>query len=168
MKKSPNIHPDQPLPSADIYVKAYGKQDRSVIYETQNADKLFCFKGGTRSWRNNNPGNIIYGTFAAKHGAIGMADRFACFPDKQTGQKALLALLKTSTYQKCTLEQAIYKYAPPCENDTSCYLNHIVRHLDVPANTLLSNLTDTQLNQMANLIEQHEGFKPGTIEQIEA
>ena len=79
-----------------------------------------------------------------------------------------MALLKTATYQKCTLEQAIYKYAPPCENDTSYYLNHIVRHLDVPANTLLSNLTDTQLNQMANLIEQHEGFKPGTIEQIEA
>lgn len=33
--------------------------------------------GGSRSWRNNNPGNLEYGKFAKQHGAIG-TDALQC------------------------------------------------------------------------------------------
>ena len=42
--------------------------------------------GGSRHWRNKNPGNIVYGGWAKRHGAIGK-DRggFAIFPDETSG-----------------------------------------------------------------------------------
>lgn len=62
-------------------------------------------KGGpTRGDRNNNPGNIEYGAFALKHGAVGTDGRFAIFPDKASGQAAMDALLQ-SNYQGMNLAQ---------------------------------------------------------------
>ena len=39
--------------------------------------------GGTRAWRNNNPGNIEGSNFANTHGAIGGDGRFAIFPSQE-------------------------------------------------------------------------------------
>ena len=38
--------------------------------------------GGSRSWRNNNPGNIRRGDFAINVGAIGDDGAFAFFPTR--------------------------------------------------------------------------------------
>lgn len=40
--------------------------------------------GGTKAWRNNNPGNMIYSAkgFAIRHGAIGKAGGMAVFPSE--------------------------------------------------------------------------------------
>jgi len=51
---------------------------------------------GTRSWRNNNPGNVkaFNWAWAQAHGAIGIdAGGFAIFPDYETGWAAKDALL---------------------------------------------------------------------------
>ena len=56
--------------------------------------------GGTPSWRNNNPGNINYGSNAIRFGAIGQnQDGRAIFPDFPTGWNAAHSLLTgTDTY----------------------------------------------------------------------
>ncbi len=44
----------------DRFVRAGPGPKDSVIYETDDGRK-FCFSKGTRTWRNNNPGNLVVG-----------------------------------------------------------------------------------------------------------
>lgn len=74
--------------------------------------------GKTRGDRNNNPGNIEYGPFAIKMGAVGTDGRFAIFPDKATGQAAMDELLRKN-YAGLTLSQIQRKWVG---NDDPRYL----------------------------------------------
>lgn len=64
----------------------------------------------TRADRNKNPGNIKYGEFAKKYGAKRDKDGFAIFPDRQTGEKAMHALLTSPAYKNMSAKDAIYKW----------------------------------------------------------
>lgn len=67
---------------------------------------------GSRSWRNNNPGNIKYTETTRAFGAIGQdKDGFAIFPDVQTGRNAMLSLLQTTIYSNLTLDAAMRKWS---------------------------------------------------------
>lgn len=79
---------------------------------------------GTRPNRNNNPGDIEAGKFSAAHGATGSDGRFAIFPDADSGFAAMRALL-TIAYLGLTVEQALNKWAPPVENQTNIYIDHV-------------------------------------------
>ena len=86
---------------------------------------------GSRARRNNNPGNIEWGSFAAQHGATGREPdlahskgRFAVFPSADIGFVALKQLL-LEHYATLTVEAAILKYAPPSENDSESYIRNI-------------------------------------------
>ena len=59
-------------------------QHYNVVYYLSNGDEVVR-SGGTRAWRNNNPGCIRPGSIADAYGAIGSAGGFAVFPDEQTG-----------------------------------------------------------------------------------
>jgi hypothetical protein len=83
------------------------------------------FALGSRARRNHNPGNIEYGKFARAHGALGSDGRFAKFADDASGFRAMRGLL-LSAYQGMTIAAALNKYAPPVENDTSTYLQHVL------------------------------------------
>lgn len=148
------------------YIHAYPGEDNSVMYETQNCQKIFRWKNGSRSWRNNNPGNIRNGSFTNKHGAIGQAGGFACFPDKETGKQAIISLLKTKIYQSLSIEKAIHRYAPTIENDTNSYLKHILTKLELTSDTPMNTLSDFQIECLANVIEKHEGYFEGLIEEV--
>jgi hypothetical protein len=119
--------------------------------------------GGSRSWRNNNPGNLEYGNFAKSHGAIGTDGRFAVFPDKQTGDEARMALLR-GKYGNHSIEGMVAAYAPPHENDTGRYASVISSAADVPSSTRISELSDGQFAKMVNKMAQHEGWKEGIVE----
>ncbi len=121
--------------------------------------------GGSRSWRDNNPGNIEAGPFADAHGAIGSDGRFAIFPDAETGMQALVSLLSSDSYQGLSIEDAMERYAPPSENDTDAYTSFITDNVGVDASTLMSDLTPDQLNSFANAIQTFEGNTPGTTYQ---
>src|SRR5690606_15604073 len=47
---------------------------------------------GSRSYRNNNPGNLEFGDFARKYGATKGDPRFAIFPNYESGFNALMGL----------------------------------------------------------------------------
>jgi hypothetical protein len=120
---------------------------------------------GSRNWRNNNPGNIEYGAFAIKNGAIGSDGRFAIFPTYEAGRKAKENLLFTASgYRGMNIAQAINRYAPPSENNTNSYIASVTSAIGVSASTLLSDLSADQRKIMLNAMEKVEGFKQGKVE----
>lgn len=120
---------------------------------------------GARNWRNNNPGNIEYGSFAKSQGAIGSDGRFAIFPTYDAGRAAKESLLfDTSSYKDKTIAEAINRYAPPSENNTNAYIGGITSSLGVPANTRLSSLSPAQRSAMLDAMERIEGFRVGTVQ----
>lgn len=101
---------------------------------------------GTRSYRNNNPGNIKYGEFAKSCGANGQDDKgLAKFESYLDGFNALKALVisaatgKSSIYQPVmTLEQFFSEYAPSCDShDPSTYARTVARKLGVDHKTFV-------------------------------
>jgi CHAP domain len=67
--------------------------------------------GGSRSFRNRNPGNIKYSPFAKRLGAIGQdAGGFAIFPDDATGEKAHRALWNTGGYSNVPIGRALSRW----------------------------------------------------------
>lgn len=123
--------------------------------------------GGSRAWRNINPGNIRFSDFARRMGAIGNAGGFAVFPDESTGMTAIKELLKSNSYNKLTVAGAISRYAPPHENDTAAYHRQIEKLTGLSINTRMADLSDEQLSRVAGAIRQIEGWTPGRIIKLE-
>ena len=67
-----------------------------TIYTNARGEKIQR-SGGSVAWRNNNPGNIRKSKVAYSFGAIGETDKWAVFPDEETGLKAIMKLLKSKT-----------------------------------------------------------------------
>lgn len=108
---------------------------------------------GSRSYRNNNPGNLDYydglksidSNVTREKKLDGSEGRFAKFSDPCLGSKALIEekIKKWSkgqmpnygsapgyqTGKVPTLKQFMYTYAPPKENDTTKYINDILKSL---------------------------------------
>ena len=88
--------------------------------------------------RRSNPGDIVDGPFAQSHGALPSdGHRFAAFPDAATGFAALRALL-TAHYLGMTVHDALNKYAPPVENDTSSYEANVCKWTGLTPQTVLT------------------------------
>lgn len=133
----------------------------AVVYIADDGSKVLR-EGGSRSWRNNNPGNIRYTQFARNQGAIGTAGSFAVFADVDSGRAALLSLLTGPTYISLTISAAISRYAPPNENDTANYERLITRLTGLNVTRVLSALAADELRQVASAIETIEGYVVGT------
>ena len=103
-----------------------------------------------RPTRNNNPGNIEYGAFARKHGGrleiiprgLASRPRFAHFPSEAKGWEAMRHLL-LSRYKGLTLKQAIFRWAPPTENDSQAYVQFVSRRTGLKPQ---SKLTEEVIN----------------------
>ena len=93
---------------------------------------------GSRSWRNNNPGNLRESIYASD-----IADGFACFPHYFVGFFALTMDLfakctgktRTGLLPTSTLRDLVYAYAPADENDAEAYTNFLAQRLEVPDDT---------------------------------
>jgi hypothetical protein len=131
--------------------------DRYVVYD----DELRA--GGSRAWRNNNPGNIEDGNFARAHGAIGSDGRMAVFPDTETGRQALRDLLSTDTYSDLNIRDALSRYAPAIENNVDSYVNAIANQTGLSADTVLGDMSDAQLDAVVGAIQTHEGWTEGDV-----
>lgn len=142
-----------------------GKGYTTIEYQGGKVEKRI----GARNWRNNNPGNIEYGSFSKQYGAIGTDGRFAVFPTYDNGRKAKEALLfQGKNYKDLTIGQAISRYAPPSENNTANYINTVVKATGASATTPLQGLSSSQRTAMLNAMEKIEGFKQGKIELLKA
>ncbi len=132
-----------------------------VIYIFDDSTQI-TRKGGTRAWRNSNPGNLRYTEKTRKDGAIGHAGGFAVFPDKETGMQALHGLLKSDTYKNLSIADAIMRYAPPHENDTQSYKKQLQKMTCLDIETKIDSLNHEQIKKVMDAICVLEGWKAGT------
>lgn len=148
-------------------------------YTTQGGGN-FRKVGGSRSWRNNNPGNMEYGTFAKSHGAIGTDGRFAIFPTEEAGRRAKEALIFESNggkrlpnnpldygagigYRDKTLTQMIAAYAPASENNTRAYQQRVLAAVG-GRNKRMRDYTPAERKAIMQAMLVVEGWKVGRIE----
>lgn len=130
--------------------------------EVENADGTVIRREGARNWRNNNPGNLEYGDFAKKHGAIGTDGRFAVFSSYEAGRKAKESLVfGGKSYKDKSIKDAIARYAPAFENDSAGYAKQVADAAGVSVTTKMSDLSPAQRKAVLDRMEQVEGFKVG-------
>ena len=141
------------------WIRAEGGYGKPTIYYDDKGPAIAVY--GPRNRRNNNPGNIEYGPFAQKHGAIGTDGRFAIFPDEETGFRAMKKRLTSGelyNYGDITIREAIYKWAPPFENDTENYIKDVVRKTGLNENSKIKDLSPDQLDALVKAMASHEGY----------
>lgn len=152
-------HPSNPSEQEYTSAAALG---RDVVYTTADGRRVRR-TGGTRAWRNMNPGNIRYSEFSRNAGAIGQAGGFAVFPDEETGTRAISSLLRGQSYNNLTIARAITRYAPPSENNTAAYHRRIQQITGLNINRRISDLSDGELSRVVDAIRAIEGWEAGRI-----
>ena len=126
-------------------------------------------RSGRRNWRNNNPGNIEYGSFSQGKGAISPDPRFAIFPTYEQGRQAKSDLIfTTASYKDLTISAAIAKYAPAFENNTASYARQVISAASVPAarggpDAKMKDLNKVEQERVLDAMEKVEGFESGTV-----
>ena len=145
------------------YISARDGENNTVIYHADDGTE-YMHSGGTRAWRNNNPGNLIY---AEKSGLkIGKAGPFAAFASYQDGRKALHYSL-TNFYSDRRLDDVFKKYAPKVDNnDPEHYIKLVKQFSGLDATRKVGELSDADLDKFISAIERVEGWKAGKVEQI--
>lgn len=138
-----------------------------VIYVQKDGTKIKR-NGGSASWRNNNPGNIINSSFAVGNGAVGVAGRFAVFPNEETGLQATIKLLRGKHYINLPLHQVYHRWAPAGDgnNNPSAYANYVSKHSGIPLNKRISELSDIEIMRVAQAMQKFEGWSIGTEQRI--
>ena len=146
------VPPDERSMLQKILPKALGGRDAPAAGD------------GSRSWRNNNPGNLKDGPFARAHGAVGVDDKgFARFPSYDAGRKAQESLLfDDPRYKGLSIKDAIAKYAPAGDgNNPAGYAAQVAQAAGVGADTPLSSLTPEQRGRFLDAQQRKEGWIPG-------
>lgn len=138
-------------------------EDEALKKKRELEDKMMGKSGGSsslpRNLRNNNPGNIEYGDFAKKMGAIGSDGRFAIFPSMDAGKNAMATLLMQ--YAKSgnnTISGIVSKWSPASENgmaSTSSYINDVAKRTGLDPNKPLSM---SELTAVQQAMSNHEGM----------
>lgn len=131
--------------------------------------------GGTAAWRFNNPGNLRPGRKGkALYGAIGVAktktnNSFLIFSSYAEGRKQKKALLRRKYNQRTIYTMLagvddgqgnmIEGYAPASDkNNPATYAAAISKHTGMSTDTVLSTMTDAQLESMLDAMEEKEGY----------
>jgi len=143
---------------------AHVENDGSVIIGNQKRS------GGTISWRCNNPGNVMYGSFAKSHGALGSAkagdtEPVAIMPSLDHGLRMQMALWRKPMYNNLTIDKGCQQWAVAVKKQGrgSQYARDLAAGAGATIDTKVSDLSDDQLKGMVKAQMKWEGFKPGTV-----
>ena len=145
-----------------MFVRAIQDKKRSVIYFDFEGNRMIR-RGGTWTWRNNNPGNIVKGPKARKLGSIGTGGGFAVFPTFERGREALRTVLTTS-YLNTTLFRLVGYYAPKEENDVGGYRRMLKKFTGLSLQRKVKSLSADELERLMDGIQRIEGFRHGDEE----
>ena len=106
-----------------------------------------------KSQRNNNPVNLRY--MVQKESAGADSDGFARFPAPESGWRAAHRQIKLDQKRNLTLQQFIFKFAPPNENDSDNYLEFVAKELRMSKATPISELS---VFALAGVMARIEGY----------
>lgn len=105
----------------------------------------------------------MYGPFARNHGTIGANGRFAVFANHQSGYAASAALLRTSSYLKLTLHQAIARRSLRHENDTERLQQEVSRITGLAGTRTVESLTNIEFHAFLRALHRFEGTAEGQV-----
>jgi len=120
-----------------------------------------------RGIRNNNPGNIDFNPLNKWKGlnpkSKELDSRFCVFISPEYGIRALMILLRN--YEKKhglnSVRQIINRWAPTHENNTSAYMTHVAKMMNVGLDDCLNLKERDVLIKLAKAIVTHEnGVQP--------
>lgn len=117
-----------------------------------------------RGIRNNNPGNLenpVGYTWVGQ--TTGTDPRFATFESPVYGLRAIMRTVYTyqSRYGLATPRQIIHRWAPPSENDTDSYVDHVAEELNVsPDDPVFITNPDTATTLARTITEHENGENP--------
>ncbi len=151
-----------------MFTRAEKGEGLSVEYHRNDGGKLIK-TGGTPAWRNNNPGNIrSIGSFASENGSIGEANKFAIFPDYETGRRASARLLRGKGYWDLSIFDAIARYAPAKDkNDVANYRKLLRKLTNLKLERKLKSLNPDEFQKVIDAIQRVEGWTQGSERVIE-
>ena len=136
-----------------------------TVFRNRNGE-LYKHTNGSRSWRNNNPGNMRASS-GLIHGANGISDGFLVFPDVETGLNAISKLFKSKNYISLTLAGAMQRYAPSADNNNpERYAKNISQRTGISVNAKIKDLSDSELKKIALAIQQIECWNVGIEEKL--
>ena len=137
-----------------------------TIYINARGEKIKR-SGGSAAWRNNNPGNIRKSKAAYSFGAIGETDKWAVFPDEETGLNAIVKLLQSKNYRNLSVKAAIHRWAPSSDgNNPESYARKVSKMTGLPADKTIDTLNNSELQKVANAIKTIEGWDVGKEEKL--
>lgn len=133
-------------------------------------------KGGTVSWRTNNPGNVSYGGLAKQYGAVGRwikpdgdkqqrTSGIAIMPTLDHGYKLKMGLWRRPMYMDKTIDTGVNQWTGGNSGLGSNYAKDLARAAGAKLDTPIKSLSDSQLRNMVTKQAQWEGFKPGQVMQ---
>lgn len=146
-----------------ISVVYYDSEGHMTIrYHDKNGKK------GSIAWRNNNPGNLAWGSgvHARKTGCIGKARGRPVFPDYETGKQSMRLLLKEDFYQRLTLNQLPKKYTgvpieAPDTEEVEIYRRAIRIQTKFDMERTVRSLSEEEYEKLLKAMETHEGWEVG-------
>lgn len=112
-----------------------------------------------RGERNNNPGNIRHGEPWLGLSPIQEDANFAAFTSPFFGIRALCKTLLNyqKRHGKKTIEQILFRWAPPVENDTESYIEAVSKEVGIGAKDEIQLVGDVGLlSALAKAIIRHE------------
>lgn len=166
-------------PPADIPVKTKESTTDNLV-QTGNKVKIGneIREGGTVSWRTNNPGNISYGGLAKKYGAIGTwknpdgdeqqrTTGIAIFPTLDAGQKLKTDQWLRPMYINKTIDQGAQQWAEAAKaaGPGSPYAKALAKAAGATLDTMIGQLSPSQLTSMVTEQTRLEGFRAGSVKQ---
>jgi VCBS repeat-containing protein len=156
--------------TASILAPGYAKEDASgatVYYDHQGGSILETHSGGSLSWRNDNPGNILFANQATAIGSYYNPTTkltYAIFSDYATGVGAAVQLLQGSLYAGAhlTIDQAMARWTGAKGIELQHYEQIVDQSLHLPGSTQVSSLSHVQLETMVTQgIQVAEGWAAG-------
>lgn len=144
-----------------LYSKGLNEGEDEDLAKEQKKAGITPTPNLPRNLRNNNPGNIEYGSFAKEAGATGTDGRFAIFPDMETGKKAQIKLLKNYVSKgNNTISKIVRKWNPVSgensEKNVSSYEQAWANKMGISKDTPLTESDITENFRAAQ--ERQEGF----------
>jgi hypothetical protein len=117
------------------------------------------YRGPTRGIRANNPGNIRHGEPWAGLAAEQTDHDFCVFIAPVYGIRAMVKILRSYARRQgaLTIRSIIRTWAPPTENDTEAYIDHVADLVGLPAEKPLQLMvTSPWLPKLLRAIIMHE------------
>lgn len=124
-----------------------------------------------RGIRNNNPGNIRWGCSwqGLKVGGKEQDKEFCVFIAPEYGIRAMCKILLnySKLYKINTVAGIIHRWAPPSENNTVAYINHVAKSLGVDSDeTIDVSNKNVMLKLIKTIIKHENGINPYSDEVI--